>query len=222
MHMVITPAEIERSSLGIISRELQSRGISVPKENEAVILRCIHASADFDYAENLRFTMGAVSCGTKALNRGTVIVTDTNMALAGISKPGIRKLGSEVFCYMAEDYIADDAKRKGVTRASAAMDYAAAVHPDAVFAVGNAPTALMRLADLIALGLRPALLVAVPVGFVNVTESKERVFDVCETHGVPCIAAMGRKGGSSIAAAVCNALIYSAAGLMEPEARGWN
>ena len=220
--MIRTPGQIERGSMEIIRAELRERGISLPTENEAVILRCIHASADFDYAANLRFTPGAVREATEALRRGTDLVTDTNMALAGISKPGLQKLGASAYCYMAEAVIAERAKAQGTTRAAAAMDWAAERNPGAVLAVGNAPTALLRIAEQIGEGLRPALVIAVPVGFVNVVESKELIFAACSTADVPCIAAMGRKGGSSIAAAICNALIYSAADLLEPAARGWN
>ena len=220
--MIGTPGQIERGSMEIIRAELRERGVTLAKENEAVILRCIHASADFDYAANLRFTPGAVRKATEALRGGTDLVTDTNMALAGISKPGLKKLGASAYCYMAETFIAERAKAEGTTRAAAAMDWAAANHPGAILAVGNAPTALLRIAEQIREGLRPALVIAVPVGFVNVVESKELVFTACEEAGIPCIAAMGRKGGSSIAAAICNALIYSAADLLEPAARGWN
>jgi len=220
--MIRTPGQIERASMALIRAELRERGITLPTENEAVILRCIHASADFDYAANLRFTPDAVRRAKEALRRGTDLVTDTNMALAGISRPGLQKLGASAYCYMAEDFIAERAKAQETTRAAAAMDWAAEHNPSAVFAVGNAPTALLRIAEQIREGLRPALVIAVPVGFVNVVESKERIFSVCEEADIPCIAAMGRKGGSSIAAAICNALIYSAADLLEPDARGWN
>ena len=220
--MISAPGQIERKSMEIIRAELAARGIALPEENEAVILRCVHASADFDYTEALRFTPGAAKKAVEALRRGRDIVTDTNMALAGISRPGLRKLGAAAYCYMAEEAIAERAKAEGTTRASAAMDYAAERNPGAIFAVGNAPTALYRLAEQMEKDLRPALVIAVPVGFVNVVESKETVFNICEKKGVPCIAAMGRKGGSSIAAAICNALIYSAADLLEPAARGWN
>ena len=220
--MIRSPGQIERGSMEIIRVELMERGISLPPENEAVILRCIHASADFDYAANLRFTPDAVQKATEALRGGTDLVTDTNMALAGISKPGLLKLGASAFCYMAEEQIAERAKSQGTTRAVAAMDWAAEQNPGAILAIGNAPTALLRISEQIGDGLRPALVIAVPVGFVNVVESKEMVFAACEKAGVPCIAAMGRKGGSSIAAAIGNALIYSAAELLEPAARGWN
>ena len=220
--MIRSPGQIERGSMEIIRVELMERGISLPPENEAVILRCIHASADFDYAANLRFTPDAVQKAMEALHGGTDLVTDTNMALAGISKPGLLKLGASAFCYMAKEQIAERAKAQGTTRAVAAMDWAAEQNPGAILAIGNAPTALLRISEQIGDGLRPALVIAVPVGFVNVVESKEMVFAACEKAGVPCIAAMGRKGGSSIAAAICNALIYSAAELLEPAARGWN
>ena len=167
------PADIERTSMGIITAELAARGLAVPPENAAVVKRVIHTTADFDYAENLRFTPGAA------------------------------------------------AKAAGSTRAAAAMHRAAREYPGAVLAVGNAPTALLTIADEIESGLRPALVIAVPVGFVNVVESKERLFAVCTQYGVPAIAAMGRKGGSNVAAAICNALVYSAAEMLDPAARGW-
>lgn len=215
------PGEIERGSMAIIEAELAARGIALPPENAAVVKRCIHASADFDYAENLRFTPGAVEKAVEALKGGASIVTDTNMALAGVSRPGLAKLGGAAHCFMAEPEIAALAKAQGTTRASAAMDYAAENFPGAILAVGNAPTALFRIADQIEAGLRPALVVGVPVGFVNVVESKERVLSVCEQYGVPAIVALGRKGGSSIAAAILNALIYTAADMLDPAGRGW-
>jgi len=141
------------------------------------------------------------------------------MALAGVSKPALRKLGGEALCHMAEPSVAEEAKARGVTRAVVSMDHAAERTPDAVFAVGNAPTALLRLAEHIEDGLRPALVVGVPVGFVNVVESKERALAICERHGVPAIVALGRKGGSNVAAAIVNALLYAAAELTEPEKR---
>ena len=216
------PGEIEQESLRIIREELERRGISAPEENAGVVLRCIHASADFDYAETMRFTPSAVPLSVEALRRGVPIVTDTNMAKAGVSRPALRQLGGEVFCYMAEETIARESKERGMTRAAVSMEHAAEEHPDAVFAIGNAPTALFALADAIENGLRPALVVAVPVGFVHVEESKERIFSACERAKVSCIAAMGRKGGSSIAAAVCNCLLYTAAGMEDPAARGWS
>ena len=201
------PADIERTSFHIITEELEMMGMTPPPEHEAVVKRVIHTTADFDYARNLRFTPHAVEQAVNALHAGAVIVTDTNMALAGITKPGLAKLGGTACCYMADPEVAAAAKEAGTTRA--------------VLAVGNAPTALLTIAEQIESGLRPALVIGVPVGFVNVVESKERLFAVCEKHGVPAIVAMGRKGGSNVAAAICNALIYSAAEMLDPTARGW-
>ncbi len=215
------PADIERTSISIITRELDELGLTPPPETAAVVKRVIHTTADFDYAKNLRFTPGAVQAAVRALQRGVVIVTDTNMALAGISRPGLAKLGCEAVCYMADPAVAEAAKQAGTTRAVAAMHRAAREHPGAILAVGNAPTALLTIAEEIEAGLRPALVIGVPVGFVNVVESKETLFAICEQHGVPAIAAMGRKGGSNVAAAICNALVYSAAEMLDPSARGW-
>ena len=219
--MKTRPAEIENGSMTIIRAELSARGIALPPENAAVILRCIHASADFDYAQTLRFTPGAVEAAVEALKRGAAIVTDTNMALAGVSRPGLQKLGGAAYCFMADERVAEAARAQGSTRAVAAVDRAAAECPNAILAVGNAPTALFRIAEKIEAGLRPSLVIGVPVGFVNVVESKERVLETCEKHGVPAIVALGRKGGSSIAAAVCNALIYTASDMLDPKERGW-
>jgi len=215
------PADIERTSISIITRELDELGLTPPPETAAVVKRVIHTTADFDYAKNLRFTPGAVQAAVRALQTGAVIVTDTNMALAGISRPGLAKLGCEAVCYMADPAVAEAAKQAGTTRAVAAMHRAAREHPGAILAVGNAPTALLTIAEEIEAGLQPALVIGVPVGFVNVVESKETLFAICEQHGVPAIAAMGRKGGSNVAAAICNALVYSAAEMLDPSARGW-
>ena len=215
------PAGIERASMQIIAAELAQKGIEIPPENRAVVLRAIHASADFDYAENLAFTPGAVQAGVAALQMGAAIVTDTNMALAGLSKPSLAKLGAQAVCYMADAAVAAEADRRATTRAAVSMERAMQEHPGAVVAVGNAPTALVRLTELMQQGARPALVVAVPVGFVNVVESKQQIFAACQALGVPCIAAMGRKGGSSVAAAIGNALLYTAADTLDPTRRGW-
>ena len=215
------PADIERTSMSIITAELEALGLTPPPETAAVVKRVIHTTADFDYARNLQFTPGAVEAAVGALHAGTAIVTDTNMALAGITKPGLKKLGCTACCYMADPAVAEAARQAGTTRAVAAMHRAAAEHPGAILAVGNAPTALLTIAEEIEAGLRPALVVGVPVGFVNVVESKERLFAVCQRCGVPAIVAMGRKGGSNVAAAICNALVYSASEMLDPAARGW-
>lgn len=216
------PADIERTSMQIIEEEMRQLNISVDEENAAVVRRVIHTTADFEYAQNLRFTPDAVKKGVLALRGGTSVVTDTNMALAGISKPSLAALGTKAVCYMADATVAEMARQAGTTRAVAAMRKAAELSPEAIYAIGNAPTALLALCDLMEQKvLRPALIIAAPVGFVNVIESKERLYAVCVERQVPCIAAMGRKGGSTVAAAICNALLYTATGRLDPAARGW-
>ncbi len=214
------PADIERASMEIITCELAERGVTLPEDTAAVVRRVIHTTADFDYAETLRFTKDAVTRAARAL-QGGVIVTDTNMARAGVSKSAAEKLGCEVVCYMAEPTVAEEAKRRGVTRAVVSMETALREHPNAILAIGNAPTALLHVAEAIENDARPALVVGVPVGFVNVVESKERALDVCERFDVPAIVALGRKGGSTVAATICNALLYTASGTLDPAARGW-
>ena len=214
-----TPSGIEAESMRIIGEELARLGLAFPAEHEAVVKRVIHTTADFDYAVNLRFTEQAVERGVAAFQAGAAIVTDTNMAKAGVSKAALGKLGGQVRCFMADPEVAAAAKARGATRAAVCMEKAAREHPGAVLAVGNAPTALLKLCELMDTGLRPALVVGVPVGFVNVVESKERIFEACERYDVPCIAAMGRKGGSNVAAAICNAILYTALDAVDPAKR---
>ncbi len=203
----------------LIGDELARLGISLPPATEAVVKRVIHTTADFDYAQNLRFTDGAVVRAAEAFRSGAAVVTDTNMARSGVSRAALSKLGGEVYCFMADPDVAREAKAQGTTRAVVCMEKAAREYPGAVLAVGNAPTALLKIAELIENGLRPALVVGVPVGFVNVVESKRRVFEVCQRHDIPCIAAMGRKGGSNVAAAICNAILYTALDVVDPAKR---
>ena len=210
------PADIENESMRIISAELKEQGIEIPGNCEAVVKRVIHATADFEFAKTLTFVCGKCM----DLHRKTII-TDTNMALSGLSKPSLQKLDCKAFCFMADPGVAAAAKENGTTRAVAAMEYAAERYPGAVFAVGNAPTALFKLAELMECGLRPALVIAVPVGFVNVVEGKEEILCACRKYEVPAIVARGRKGGSTVAAAILNALLYEAAGMLAPESRGW-
>ena len=199
----MAPGDIERRSFEIITEELGGR--TFPPLEEHVVKRVIHTTADFSYADSLVFTHDAAHCALDALRAGATALTDTNMALAGITKPGLAKLGGTACCYMADPEVAAAAKEAGTTRAVAAMKKAAQEHPGAILAVGNAPTALLTIAEQIESGLRPALVIGVPVGFVNVEAAKELIMET----GVPYIVNVGRKGGSNIAAAICNALIYS-------------
>lgn len=211
----VLPAEIEKRSFAIITEELKRMGKLVnggestplwtPQE-ELIVKRTIHTSADFDYADNLIFSQGAAQAGLRALREGADIVTDTNMGKAGINKEALKKAGGQVHCFMADEDVAVAAKKHGTTRAAASMEKAAALSGDCIFAVGNAPTALVRLYELIMEGkISPRLIIAVPVGFVNVVQSKELILTLKHT---PFLVARGRKGGSNIAAAVCNALLY--------------
>ena len=218
----VRPADIEKESMRIIEAELAERGIEVPEENLTVVKRVIHTSADFDYGTNLKFTEGAVQRVVEALQGGgRTFITDTNMALSGISKPSLAKLSSQALCYRADEEIMKQAKEQGTTRAYASMRRGAAEYPDGIFVSGNAPTALIALSEMIREGLKPTLVIGVPVGFVNVVESKEELFEICEEHDIPAIVAFGRKGGSNVAASICNALLYSAVDMVDPMKRGW-
>ena len=202
----VRPQDIEKRSFAIISKELEEKGIVLPKEQELVTKRAIHTSADFDYAKNLCFSEGAVEMAMDAIRNGACIVTDTQMAKAGINKRALARYGGEAYCFMSDEDVAATAKANGTTRATASMDKAAALGREAIFAVGNAPTALVRLYELIKEGkINPELIIAVPVGFVNVVQSKELILSLEDT---PSIVARGRKGGSNIAACICNALLY--------------
>ena len=198
----VLPADIERRSFEIIQSEITT---SIPEDIKPVVLRVIHTSADFDYLENLYFSPNVVQHALDVLRKGAVIVTDTNMARTGINKAALARHGCEAVCFMADEDVAQAAKINGTTRASASVDKAANLGKPVIFAAGNAPTALIRLCDHISAGsFRPELVIGVPVGFVNVVQSKEMLINT----GIPCIVARGRKGGSNVAAAICNALLY--------------
>ena len=200
----IKPMDIERRSFEIITELLGDRKLD--PENELVINRAIHTTADFDYAETLVFSPHAVKKGIEALKNGCDIVTDTQMAKAGINKTILASLGGEVHCFMADADVAEAAKKRGVTRALVSMEKAARLSKPCIFAIGNAPTALVSLEHLMEAGtLSPALIIGVPVGFVNVVESKQLLL---ENALAPYIIARGRKGGSNVAAAICNAMLY--------------
>ena len=199
----IAPMDIEKRSFEIITEILGQRQLD--PENELVIKRAIHTTADFDYADNLVFSPHAVQRGIAALKDGCDIVTDTQMAKSGINKTILGKLGGQVHCFMSDADVAQEAKARGVTRAMVSMERAATLNKPCIFAIGNAPTALICIRELIDAGkLNPALIVGVPVGFVNVVESKELILELDTPH----IVARGRKGGSNVAAAICNAMLY--------------
>ena len=199
----VKPMDIEKRSFAIITELLGDTKLD--PENELVIKRVIHTSADFDYVQNLVFSEHAVAKGIEALRGGCDIVTDTQMARAGINKTILSKLGGQVHCFMSDPDVAEEAKERGVTRAIVSMERAAKLPKPCIFAIGNAPTALISLHEQMQAGkLNPALIIGVPVGFVNVVESKELIIG----SEVPHIVARGRKGGSNVAAAICNAMLY--------------
>ena len=200
----VLPADIERRSFEIIESELDRE---IPPEIKPVVMRVIHTTADFDYLDSLYFSPDVMETAMRAIRGQAVFVTDTNMARAGINRAALARHDCTCECFMADPDIAAAAKANGTTRAQASVDRAAALGRPVIFACGNAPTALIRLTELIEQGsFRPELVIAVPVGFVNVVQSKEMLIGT----GIPCIAARGRKGGSNVAAAICNALLYLA------------
>ena len=198
----VLPADIERRSFELIEQELPH---PLDPALAPIIKRVIHTTADFDYADILYFSENALDSAQLVLKEGATVITDTNMALAGINKIALSKLNGHAYCYMADEDVANMAKKNGSTRATASMEKAAALAGPLIFAIGNAPTALVRLCERIEQGvLRPALVIGVPVGFVNVVQAKEMIMQT----GVPCIISRGRKGGSNVAAAIVNALLY--------------
>ena len=203
----VAPADIEARSMELISAELGERRF--PAEVLPVVKRVIHTTADFDYADNLVFSPGAVERGVAAIRAGCVVVTDTQMARSGVNKRVLEGFGGECVCFMSDPDVAAEAKARGVTRAAVSMERAARLEKPVLLALGNAPTALVRACELVEEGAwRPELIVGAPVGFVNVVESKELLL----TMDMPHIVARGRKGGSNVAAAICNAMIYLASG----------
>lgn len=203
----VLPADIEKRSFEIIGQELKEMGIVLPKRQAPITMRCIHTSADFDYAKNLVFSENAIDRAREAIKKGASILTDTNMGKSGINKKRLEAFGGQLYCFMSDEDVAKKAKENGTTRAVASMDKACRLKEPLIIAIGNAPTALIHLYELIEAGrICPELVIGVPVGFVNVEPAKELIMS---QNKVPYIVAKGRKGGSNIAACICNALIYS-------------
>ena len=199
----LSPEQIEQRSFEIITEELGGR--TFDPLQEPIIKRVIHTTADFDYADNLVFSPRVVEHAHRLLQNGACIVTDTKMAMSGINKSALLKLGAEVYNFISDEDVAAEARRRGETRSAVAMEKAARMNRPMIFAIGNAPTALIRLAELIENNdFRPGMIIAVPVGFVNVVQAKELILSA----DVSSIVARGRKGGSNVAAAIVNALMY--------------
>ena len=205
----VLPEDIEKTSFRIIEQELREQGREISEEKKHVILRAIHTTADFEYLDTMAFSEGVLEKASDAIRRGAHIVTDTTMAMSGINKRKLAAFGGEVHCYVADPEVVRRAKEEGTTRSAAAVDKAVREAEEKgvplIFAVGNAPTALLALEEKIHQGYMPELVIAVPVGFVNVVQAKERIM----ASGVPYICNRGRKGGSGVAAAICNAILYN-------------
>ncbi|MBO4266341.1 MAG: precorrin-8X methylmutase [Lachnospiraceae bacterium] len=207
----IRPEDIEKRSFEIITEELQERGFQrdVTTGQLSVIKRCIHTTADFDYSETLCFSDGAVETFQSLIREGATVVTDTNMALSGINKQELKGYGCDAVCFMADADVASEAVKKGVTRASVSMNRAMSIPGPVIFVIGNAPTALITLRECYDAGMyTPAFVIGVPVGFVNVVDAKELITE----SDIPYIVNRGRKGGSNVAAAIVNALLYDMRG----------
>ena len=199
------PKDIEQRSFEIIRSELEKNNITLPLETEPVVMRAIHTTADFDYARTLVFSQNAVEIIKNLITAHTDIVTDTNMAAAGINKGYLEKYGCALHCFMADSDVAQEAKNRNTTRACVAMEKAAAMNKKLIFCIGNAPTALIKLRELMDEGYEPGFIVGVPVGFVNVCEAKELIIESAADY----IVNRGRKGGSNVAAAIINAILYN-------------
>ena len=198
--MILQPQEIERESMRIIQEAIGD--FTCPPENLPVIKRVIHATADFDFLHTLYFSDGAVNLARTALRNHTPIITDTNMLASGITK----RYATQVICHVSDPDTRAQARSRNLTRAIISTERAVSEYPQAVYAIGNAPTALIRLCELIREGkANPALVVGVPVGFVNVLEAKAMLASLTDT---PRIIAHGNKGGTTAACAILNAILY--------------
>lgn len=201
----LSPWEIERRSFEIIEEELKRMDIRIPKEQESITKRVIHTTADFEYAGTMCYSENAVAIAKNLILNGADVVTDTNMALSGINRRNLNKFKGEVHCFMADKRVAELAEMRNTTRASVSMEFASQIEKPVIIAVGNAPTALLSILELMEKkDWKPAFVVGVPVGFVNVEAAKEMIMEA----GIPYIVNRGRKGGSNVAAAIINALLY--------------
>lgn len=205
----VLPSEIEKRSFQIIEDELKAMNIALDPQEKEITMRVIHTSADFDYAKTMQYSKNGINIAGNLLKAGADIVTDTNMTKSGINKTALSKFGGQVHCFMAMEDVAQEAKERQVTRAVVSMERASQLRKPVIFAIGNAPTALISLYEMMEKNVFiPEFVIGVPVGFVNVVSSKELFLN----SNVPYIINKGRKGGSNIAAAICNALLYKFGG----------
>jgi precorrin-8X/cobalt-precorrin-8 methylmutase len=199
----ISPLQIEAESFRIIESEMDT--VNFSEQEFSVVRRCIHATGDFSFADNIRFHPQAITAGLSAIRAGKNILIDVNMGAAGISRGLLNKFGGRVICLVAEDETASMAKEMNITRSEAAMERAKTKNMNiGIVAIGNAPTALLKSMEMMDKGsFAPELVIGVPVGFVNAAESKDILVD----KPYPFITALGRKGGTPVAVATVNALL---------------
>lgn len=202
--MITDPLLIEKKSFEIITSEMDCEGLS--DEVLPIVKRVIHTTADFEYGKILRFGNNPIASAFEAVRKGCRIYTDTNMILSGLSKPFLKKFGCEAYTYIDDDEVRLCAEKEGITRSIAGMRKAVSDCDTKIFLIGNAPTALFTLLEAASDNIcSPSLVVGVPVGFVGACESKAE----CIKSSIPYIVSEGRKGGSTVAVAVFNALLYS-------------
>lgn len=203
--MKVAPSDIEEESFRIITNRLSEMNIVLDETEAPVVKRVIHTTADFSFADTLEFSKDAVEKARELIRNAATIVTDTNMTLSGINKKRLERFGVRVKCFMADDDVAREAKERNITRASVCVERASLISGPVIYSVGNAPTALIALDEFIKSGkMEPAFIIGVPVGFVNVEYSKE----LFRNSDIPHIINWGNKGGSNVAAAIINALVY--------------
>lgn len=211
------PAQITRDSFALIQAELAQMGIALPPQEAPIIERMIHSTADYDFATITQFSPGAIAAGVAALRRAGPIVCDVNMVRVGISAARVAALGSALHCFVADERVRPKAAEMGNTRSAAGMVLAheQGLIDGGIVVIGNAPTALYALLDLVAAGVQPALIVGVPVGFISAVESKAALVE--RAGGVEFVTTVGRKGGSAVAVAIVNGLLRLAAGAARSE-----
>ena len=205
MEYIKDPAGIYAKSFAIVEEGLKN--LSVSLQVREVIKRAAHATADIDFGKNLVIDHESVMAGLGAIKQGTPIITDVTMVQAGIRKATLKDFGTKLNCFLYDEDVAEVARKQGVTKSIAAMRKALALHPRGIFVIGNAPTAVFELCEQFDKGLcQPALVVGIPIGFVGAAECKEELI----SRNITCITNRGPKGGSPVAAAITNALLFLA------------
>ncbi len=213
MEYIKNPMGIEVRSMEIIEEELGEKIHDIPDKMRALVKRVIHTTADFDYADLIEYSDDFIEKMKEALINRSPVITDTTMAISGINKRVLTELGVEYHCFISDPEVVELAKKEKITRSMAAVRIATQRFQSPIFVIGNAPTSIFQLKELIDNNLcQVACIVGVPVGFVGAEESKE----LAKELGIPYIITRGRKGGSTVAAAIMNAILYELKGNITP------